>query len=79
MQQNLHRDDRKIHCKSLELPLNYHERMLRYQFRVPPKVEEGGRRLEPEEWLEKCKRYMKKWIDLIIVEKKRQMHAPLEM
>ena len=50
---------RKFHCKTIELPLNYHQRMIRYQFRIPPKVEEGGRRLEAQEWLEKCRRYFK--------------------
>ena len=65
---------RKVHCKSLELPLNYHQVMIRYQFRIPPKG-----RLEPEEWLEKCRRYIKKWIALIVAEKKRQMRAPQDM
>ena len=72
-------EDRNIHCKSLELPLNYHQRMIRYTFRVPPNVGEYGRPLEQAEWLAKCSRYIKKWIELIIVEKKRQMHAPEDM
>ena len=27
-----------VHCKVVELPLNYHQRMVRYQFRTPPKA-----------------------------------------
>ena len=72
-------DDRKIHCKSLELPLNYHQRMIRYTFRVPPKVGERGETLDHAEWLEKCSRYIRKWMDLIIAEKKRQLHLPEDM
>ena len=73
VQRDVPADQRKIHCKTIELPLNYHERMQRYQFRVPPK-----RDLDDEKWREKCNRYLQKWIDLIITEKKRQMHMPIE-
>ena len=64
----------KVHCKTLELPLNFHQVMVRYQFRTPPKGD-----LSREEWLNKCSRYITMWIDLIIAEKRRQMHAPNEM
>ena len=74
VQRDVPADQRKIHCKTIELPLNYHERMQRYQFRVPPK-----RDLDDEKWREKCNRYLQKWIDLIITEKKRQMHMPDKM
>ena len=83
VQSDVHRDDRKLHCKSIELPLNYHQRMVRYTFRVPPKHgwnETGEERtLDETEWQEKCKRYLEKWIELIIAEKRRQMHASGEM
>ena len=69
----------RIHCKVLELALNYHKRMILYAFRVPPKVGKYGRRLEDAEWLQKCSRYIEKWIDLIIKEKQRQMHTPEHM
>ena len=36
VQREVQEDQRKIHCKSVELPLNYHQRMIRYTFRVPP-------------------------------------------
>ena len=68
-----------IHCKSLELALNYHERMIPYAFRVPPTVGKYGRLLEDAEWLQKCSRYIEKWIDLIITEKQGQMHTPEHM
>ena len=71
--------ERKIHCKSVELPLNYHQRMIRYTFRTPPKTGERGETLEPAEWLQKCNRYIKQWMDLIIAEKKRQMHLPEDL
>ena len=64
-----------VHCKTLELPLNFHQVMVRYQFRTPGK-ERGMRR---GEWLKKCSRYIKQWIELIIAEKGRQMQAPNEM
>ena len=79
VQRDLPAHSRKIHCKTIELPLNYHERMVRYQFRVPPKHDSHGRILDDEKWRGKCKRYLKKWIELIIAEKKRQMHAPEKM
>ena len=28
----------RIHCKVLELALNYHQRMIRYAFRIPPNI-----------------------------------------
>ena len=79
VQREVPEDERKIHCKSVELPLNYHQRMIRYTFRVPPKVGENGKPLNQEEWLEKCSRYINKWMDLIIAEKKRQLHLPEHM
>ena len=79
VQREVPEDERKIHCKSVELPLNYHQRMIRYAFRVPPKVGEHGETLEHSEWLKKCSRYIKKWMDLIIAEKKRQLHLPDDM
>ena len=63
-----------VHCKTVELPLNFHRVMVRYQFRTPGKGD-----LSRKEWLEKCSRYIKMWIELIIAEKRRQMHAPYEM
>ena len=42
VQREVPEHERKIHCKSVELPLNYHQRMIRYTFRVPPKVGEHG-------------------------------------
>ena len=72
--------DRRIHCKVLELALNYHQRMIRYAFRVPPKVSKYGRLLEDAEWLRKCSRYIHKLIDLIIQENQWQkMHTPEHM
>ena len=80
VQREVPEDERKIHCKSVELPLNYHQRMIRYTFRTPPKTGgEGGEKLEPAEWLQKCNRYIKQWMDLIIAEKKRQLHLPEDM
>ena len=64
----------KVHCKTVELPLNFHQVMVRYQFRTPGKGD-----LSRKKWLEKCSRYIKMWIELMIVEKRRQMHAPKEM
>ena len=72
-------DERKIHCKSVELPLNYHQRMIRYTFRIPPKTGERGETLEHAEWLQKCSRYINQLMDLIIAEKKRQLHSPEDM
>ena len=69
----------KAHCKVVELSLNYHERLVRYAFRTPSRHTEDGRRLDEAEWIGKCHRYMEKWIDLIVSEKKRQMHAAEHM
>ena len=63
-----------MHCKVLELPLNYHQVMVRYQFRTPPK---GG--LTNEKWFDRCSTYLKMWMELLIAEKRRQMHASKEM
>ena len=69
-----------IHCKGLELALNYHERMIRYAFRVPPKDGKDGEQLEDAGWLGKRSGYIEKWIDLIIKEKQWQMmHTPEHM
>ena len=51
----------KVHCKTLELELNYHHRMIRYQFHTPSRKSEDGRELTKPEWLAKCKRYLKNW------------------
>ena len=67
-------NESKMHCKTLELALNYHQRMIRYQFRTPSKGE-----LTRPAWLEKCRRYLKMWIELIITEKVRQLHFSPEM
>jgi len=77
VQRELPQADRKIHCKSIELPLNFHQSMQRYAFRVPPKPKK--RKLDDTEWQGKCKRYLEKWVELIIAEKKRQMHSSGEM
>ena len=63
-----------VHCKVVELPLNYHQVMVRYQFRTPPR---GG--LTNEKWFDRCSTYLKMWIELLIAEKRRQMHAIAEM
>jgi hypothetical protein len=64
----------KVHCKTVELPLNFHQVMVRCQFRTP-----GKGALSWENWLEKCSRYIKRWIELIVVEKRRQIQTPTEM
>ena len=64
----------KVHCKTVELQLNFHQVMVRCQFRTPPR---NG--LPRKEWHEKCSRYIKMWMELMIVEKRRQMQAPPEM
>ena len=66
----------RIHCKVLELGLNYHQRMIRYAFRIPPNIGNDGQQLDDGEWLRKCRRYIEKWLKLIIQEKKRQMQLP---
>ena len=68
-----------MHCKTLELPLNYHEKMNRLQFRTPSKRDETGCELGGPEWHEKCKRYLKHWVELIVMEKTRRMHFSAEM
>ena len=68
-----------VHCKSLELALNYHQRMIRYEFRIPPNNGNDGQQLEDGEWLQKCRRYIEKWIDLIIQEKQWQMQLSDDM
>ena len=57
------------HCKVLELPLNYEEHMVRYQFRTLPKM---GRTYE--EWMAKTEEYIKQWVELLVAEKRRQMN-----
>ena len=54
--------------------MNYNQFMVRYQFRTPPK---GG--LTNERWFDRCSTYLKMWIELLIAEKRRQMHASAEM
>ena len=68
-----------VHCKVVELALNYHQRMLRYAFRTQSRYAEDGRHLDPTEWIAKCDRYMENWIDFIISENKRQMHTAEHM
>ena len=63
-----------VRCKVVELPLNYHRVRVRYQLRTPPK---GG--LTKEKWFGRCSTYLKMWIELVIAEKRRQMHASAEM
>ena len=65
-----------IHWKVLELALNYHQRMIRYAFRIPPKIGNDGQQLEDGEGLRKCRRYIETWLNLIIQEKQRQMQLP---
>ena len=80
MHRDVPRDERKIHCKTIELPLNYHQRMVRYTFRVPPATDAAAAvRLDATKWQENCKRYLAKWMDLIVAEKRRQMHAAEDM
>ena len=43
---------RNVHCKIVELPLNFHQVMIRYAFRTP-----GKGALSRQEWLENCSRY----------------------
>ena len=64
----------KVHCKTLELQLNFHQAMIRYTFRTP-----GRSALPMPEWHRKCRRYVREWMELMIVEKRRQMQAPPEM
>ena len=47
----------EAHCKVLELPLNYQEHMVRYQFRTLPNM---GR--TKEEWMARTEEYIKEWI-----------------
>ena len=63
-----------VHCKVVELPLNYHQVMGRYQFRRPPK---SG--LTTEKWHDRCRHYLNMWIELLVAEKRRHMHASAEM
>ena len=57
------------HCKVLELPLNYEEHMVRYQFRTPPKMGSTD-----EEWMARADEYIKQWIELLIADKRRHMN-----
>ena len=45
-------NESNMHCKTLELALNYHQRMIRYQFRTPSRRSEDGRELTRPAWLE---------------------------
>ena len=69
----------KVCCKTLELALNIHEEMTRYQFRTPSKRNRHGGQLGDLEWQETCRKYMNLWIELIVAEKKRQMALPWSM
>ena len=66
----------KVSAKTLELALNIHEEMTRYQFRTPSKRNRKGGQLGDLEWQEKCRAYLNLWIELIVAEKKRQMQLP---
>ena len=72
-------NESKVHCKTLELELNYHHRMIRYQFHTPSRKSEDGRELTKPECLAKCKGYLKMWIQFIYTEKVRQLHFSQEM
>ena len=63
-----------VHCKVVELPLNYLEVMVRDQLRTPPK---GGR--TNEQWLDHCAAYLNMWMELLIAEKRRQLHLSAEL
>ena len=67
-------NDKVVRCKVVELPLNYHQFMVRYQLHNPPK---GGR--TNEKWFDRCSSYLKMWMELLIAEKRRQMHVSAEM
>ena len=69
----------RLRCKAIELPLNYHEKMVRYALHIPSKRNDHGEKLQDANWLQKCKRYLLRWIDLSIMEKTRQMHCAAEM
>ena len=58
------------HCKTVELPLNYEQVMMRYSLSTPPR-----RAMAVQEWLKLCEQYVKLWIELLVAEKRRQMHA----
>ena len=47
----------------------------KFHFMSPP----GKHRLLAKHWWDKCQKYANLWIELIIAEKRRQMHAPKEM
>ena len=59
-----------VRCKVVELPLNYHVVMLRYQFCTPGK---GG--MDTKAWKECCWESIKMWTNLLIAEKRRQMRS----
>ena len=58
----------------MELHLNFHQAMVRYQFRTPPTG-----KLTNGQWFDRCFTYLRMWIELLIAEKRRQMHASAEM
>ena len=64
--------NKNVHCKTLELPSNFHQVMVRYQFRTPSK----GASLSREDWYKKCRRYVQLWSEFLFAEKRRQMQAP---
>ena len=71
--------DQPVRCKTIELALNYHKTMVRYAFQLPSKRDYHGEKLQHADWLEKCKRYLLLWIELIKMEKTRQMHCAADM
>ena len=66
-------NDKVVRCKVVELPLNYHQVMVRYQLRTPPK---RGRTIET--WHDCCANYLTAWMELFIAEKRRQLHISAE-
>ena len=64
----------KIHCKAIEWPLNYHQVMVRSQFRTPSK---GN--LAEWEWMQKCHPSIQLLVDYIILKKTRQMQLAIDM
>ncbi len=67
--------DRNVHCKVLELPLNFETSMLRCQFRTLPKPRSASSAADQRgEWLARSRAYLDAWVELLIAEKRRQMN-----